>query len=198
MPKVIRFDEGTHTCDEAPTLLQWGRDVYEDVAHQHGLNPDTYIEPEMNKIYGIRSLFDQLIPVRDVLPGLWRLPRGDDSRAVTVISTHTSKSVRLPVYQLMVPGVGVFRMRNNFYDWGVSCDLAFPAPNDLWGDMFNPAKIGSFFEGFDASWVYEPFAVNQQRFSLMISSNFEQLYAFMFVLRLHAIKLGLTEPRTFR
>ena len=198
MAKILELDDRTATCADEPSLLQWGRDRYNTIAKMHGLDPEACTRNEVNSSYEVRLLFDQLIPVRDVLPRLWRLPdRGDESRGLAVVSTHTSKSVLLPVYRLEVPNVGVFHMRNNFYDWGLSCALEFRVPSGLWGDMFNTAKSDSFLEGFDQSWKYEPFVGNQQRFSLMLSPQFESLYAFMFTLRLHAITLGLVEPYVY-
>ena len=197
MAKVIEFDDRRATCADEPSLLQWGRDRYSEIARKNGLNPEIYIGDEMDAIYGYRSLFDQLMPLRDVLPRLWKLPTSDASRALTVVSTHTSRSILLPVYRLEVPGVGVFHLRNNFYDWRLSCALEFRVPNDLWGDFFDVSVTGTYFEGFREAWKYKPFVVDQQKFSLALSPTFESLYTFMVILRLHAVKLGLAKPRIF-
>jgi len=46
----------------------------------------------------------------------------DHEHQVTVISTHTSKSVRLPVYQIQLPNGLIFTMRYNFHNWKISVD----------------------------------------------------------------------------
>ena len=198
MAQATRFDNRTTTCTHEPTLLQWGRDRIVAIATANGLNPDAYLQSDMDKIYGYLPLFDQLVPIRDVLPSLWQLPSRDDSRAITVVNTHISMGVLLPVYRLEVPDVGVFYMRNNFYGCGVSCSLEFRVPSDLWGDLFDPTEDGSCFEGFSPLWRYAPFiADSRQQFSLMLSQRFESLYTFMFILRLHAVKLGLAKPHVY-
>lgn len=191
MPDVTLRPRSAATTD-APTLLQWGCDRFDAVAWNYGIHPSRL---EAGQIAETRILFDQLMPVRDRLPYLWRQPRHDDSRFITVVGTHMSKSVLLPVYCMRVPDVGVFYMRNNFHDWGISCELEFRVRCDMWGDLFDHEKTGSFYEGFWPEWKHEPLEKNREVFSLALQPYFEDLYAFMVVLRTYCITMGIVEPR---
>lgn len=96
-----------------------------------------------------------------------------------VVSTHTSKSITLPVVEFRR---GDLRMicRNNFHDIKVSVWSPRPIDHDLWGltafvgdGYLNPV----YFEGFKGrwdegeSWVHPPFVRGATRFSAGFSPD---------------------------
>ncbi|MGH6876113.1 MAG: hypothetical protein ACREHV_01910, partial [Rhizomicrobium sp.] len=110
--------------------------------------------------------------VRDVIVGLVGagLHYEDIEPIADVVSTHTSKSICLPVYDLKREDLGLrFIMRNNFYNWKLSVISKKPIICDFTG-LFHttppvePDYTGNpladvYFEGFPKSLVfgyYEP------------------------------------------
>jgi hypothetical protein len=92
-----------------------------------------------------------------------------------VVSTHTSKSVRLPVYLLERPGLKLY-LRGNFYDWKLSVDsdkeinanfdglfqTGPPVEPEYTGDPLHQV----YFEGFSPDWIYDYYErSNKKRFS---------------------------------
>lgn len=172
------------------TLLDWSRLRADEYTTQWNKewspqkHREVVSERELSRIWGYDSTYNQLMPVRDKLPGLWRMD--DHGSSVTVVGTHTSKSILLPVYRIAVPEVGVITMRDNFHDWCLSCDLELSLPLDVYGDFYYIETVLGFFEGFDrgGAETYGPFVENQQQFSLTMSPGFAELYFFMGLTRL--------------
>ena len=81
---------------------------------------------------------------------------------VFVISTHMSKSCRLPVYYIkMMNGIKVI-MRGNFYDWKLSIDspVDLPAnciPNNCVSDGIKNKISDCYCEGFKNNWVFDKY-----------------------------------------
>lgn len=141
-----------------------------------------------------KSFWNQIVFVRDELPktliekynySLYEAI-GDEVR---VISTHTSKSILLPVYKISYPGRELtFIVRNNFHDWKVSVISCQPIEADF-GNLFDPTqKVSSTYcEGFDPSWVFGSHEENNMKFTVEIRDNFE-MYTFFWLIR-QALKL---------
>lgn len=105
-----------------------------------------------------------------------------------VISKHTSKSVKLPVFELDLSRIGLkIVLRNNFYDWCISVESEKEIDCD-WMGLVNPKDKG-YFEGFPNERIYEPYYAdrNNKNFSVVLSNDY-QLYTFMYILRNWAIK----------
>lgn len=66
---------------------------------------------------------------------------GGDAR---VVSTHTSKSILLPVVQIETNN-GRFLLRNNFYDWNLCCLWDF-VPKLAYGDLY-PSRDWTWYLG---------------------------------------------------
>lgn len=102
--------------------------------------------------------------------------------SVRVVSTHTSKSVRLPVFQLVHPTKGLeLVMRYNFNDWKVSV-LSDRAITDTFFDLFDksrPVNEGCC-EGFAASWVFGPYAEDRQKFTVELDND--SMFTFVWLL----------------
>lgn len=104
-----------------------------------------------------------------------------------VISKHTSKSVRLPVFELDLSRIGLkIVLRNNFYDWCISVESEKEVDCD-WMGLIDPKDKG-FFEGFPNDRIYEPYYAdrNNKNFSVVLRNNYE-VYTFMVILRNWAI-----------
>lgn len=108
-------------------------------------------------------------------------------KKIEVISTHTSKSIKLPVYHIVMNGVELI-MRHNFHDWKVSVisNQALDFPIELFS---NPDRQITYHycEGFDKDWIFAPYVENKQQFTVeMHNSNL--LYVFLFLLKLQLEK----------
>lgn len=195
---------------EPVSALKWGRDWCD--AHSKHVDLDETLAAEARRVKsdfvvgqgcmytrGYHSTFNQLLFVRDHLAHLWGLGCDEDDLSVAVVSTHRSRSITLPVFRLTVPNVGVFYLRDNFFNWKVSCELEVPVPSDTWGDLFDPKDTRSisstFCEGFDPQWVHGPFADNQQTFTVELWAANDHLFAFMWALRLQMIRSGRVAAR---
>ena len=117
----------------------------------------------------------QMCFVRDVLcTNLLQVP-------VFVVSTHTSKSILLPVYRFRLQNGIIVTARENFHGWVVSIKSPFVVnlPEDLvHGDEKNGDVTHSYCEGFKEDWVY-PYGVKDVRLSTFrVESNY-MLWALM-------------------
>jgi hypothetical protein len=118
----------------------------------------------------------------------------DDAQHVaTVISTHRSKSIILPVYKLSRPGKGLTMvLRNNFYNWKMSVISEKPIEADFSGlfhttPPIEPAYTGNelascYFEGFPPEYIFGYYeAGDKKKWSAEIWSN-HALWTAMFIL----------------
>ena len=126
-------------------------------------------------------------------------PREDCKETALVIGEHSSKSVRLPVYSLERPDLGIqVVLRENYHDWNVSVISETPIAADLRGFQLDYARAedrarypkgfrapGSwgycFFQGFPHEVQFGPHSENPRRFSLCINSDYE-VYTFVWLL----------------
>jgi len=129
------------------------------------------------------------------------------ARSARVVSEHTSKSVRLPVYAFARPDIGLnIIMRNNFHGWKISvlsqhaiCDDALsrlfitkpPPEPEYTGDDLRPV----YFEGFDPDWCFGYQANNQCRWSAAIHGDY-QLWATLFLIMNSLDTLPMNEYMT--
>ncbi|MBR5621158.1 hypothetical protein IKW75_01585 [Candidatus Saccharibacteria bacterium] len=108
-----------------------------------------------------------------------------------VISTHISKSVVLPVYQILCKGGGnetEIIMRGNFYDWKVSVSTkGNKFIKEDWIHLFRLTDLEekvsrSCCEGFPSDKIYGSFDDNPGQFTVEIFNDYK-LYAFMLVVK---------------
>jgi len=72
-----------------------------------------------------------------------------------VISTHRSKSIELPVYELSRPDLGIrFILRNNFYNWKLSVLSEMPIIADFSGLFHTTPPVEPKYTGNELSPVY--------------------------------------------
>jgi hypothetical protein len=139
------------------------------------------------EMYWKGSANDQFYFMKHTVIGAFPLKDKQDFQSFTkdlsVVSTHTSKSITLPVYEILWNGFR-FVMRGNFYDWKVSIESPIPI-------FINFSKFGLFdpeqeihpvyCEGFQENWVYGPYAGNPKRFTIELRSEHE-VYCFLKIL----------------
>jgi hypothetical protein len=135
----------------------------------------------------------QIMFVRDDLCGLVSWGRRGPRIRAHVISTHTSKSIALPVYRLARPDLGLeLYLRDNFYNWKLSVVSTQPIVADFSGlfhttPPIDPKYTGDplhsvYFEGFPKELVfgyYEP--SDKRRWSAEIHGD-QALWATLFLL----------------
>lgn len=138
-------------------------------------------EPENKMIY--KDVFvDQIFFIRDEIPFIFAssyLKHSEIKNNIQVISTHTSKSIKLPVYQITLPDI-CFILRNNFHDWKVSVSSDFDIKANF-NNLIYPDQIINhiYCEGFKREWVYGPYNNNQSKFTVELQSNHYHLYVFL-------------------
>lgn len=107
---------------------------------------------------------------------------------MTVLSTHTSKSILLPVYDFKYKGVR-FIVRYNFHDWKISVISKSDIEINPVG-LFDPTSKSIhpvYFEGFPEKLVFQGYNTknNKDKFSIEIYNNFG-VYTFFWYLKHHA------------
>jgi len=93
---------------------------------------------------------------------------------LTVVSTHTSKSIKLPVYQIIWHNI-IFIIRNNFHDWKVTIlsDISLDGLEKT--RLFNPSeKIDSCYcEGFEENWVCGSYNDDHCHFTVELNTEYD-------------------------
>lgn len=143
-------------------------------------------EPRKELIFA-KGLSEQVCLVRDMLCSLLH-PSYEEwySNPPMVISTHCSKSVKLPVFQIKLEKYGIeIILRYNFYDWKVSVNSEKPLDFDFMG-LFDENKeiLSVYCEGFPLDKVYGSYKKNKSKFTIKISSHYN-LYTFFYLLKNH-------------
>ena len=141
-------------------------------------------EPDENLIYA-KGLGDQVCFVRDTLCQLLSSTYEEwHNNPPLVISTHYSKSVKLPVFQINLEKYGIeMVLRYNFYDWKISIKSDKPLDFDYMG-LINPKQEIPYYccEGFPRDKVYGSYGQSHSQFTIEIGSHYD-LYTFFFLLK---------------
>jgi len=106
---------------------------------------------------------------------------------ITVVSTHTSKSILLPVYKLTLKSGVRIIMRGNFHDWKVTVISSELRENiQMNTALFDANKRISevYCEGFEDIWVHGPYYESRKAFTLEAPND----------LMLFAILMSITKP----
>ncbi|HJY98888.1 MAG TPA: hypothetical protein VJ227_04190 [Patescibacteria group bacterium] len=129
-----------------------------------------------------RGYWEQIVFVRDEIHRLFVATYEESKRnPVMVVSMHTSKSIRLPVYNIKVPGIEIW-MRYNFFDWKVSIRSERPVPDVFHNIIRKDVKIHEvYFEGFSKDWIFGSYDENPCQFSVEVRTDYD-LYAFLLVI----------------
>jgi len=146
---------------------------------------------QLSQVHFVRdqlsAVFWQGIPRKDRPPAP---PRDGCKQTAFVIGEHHSKSVRLPVYLLERPDLGLkVVLRDNYHDWNISVVSETPVEADLRGfvldyrdeeeqekfrDGYKPGRYWGycFFQGFPDKYWFGPYSENPRKFSLYNSSDY--------------------------
>lgn len=144
-------------------------------------------QPAEDLIYKT-GYWEQIYFVRDTIAGMLAETLEEYKTIVKVISSHRSKSVRLPVYRIELKDGTAFTMRDNFYDWKVSVESYLDSnglPHDIDVDftgLFDyKATIHSCYcEGFPEELVYGSYADNKSKFTIELPDNY-RLFTFFWL-----------------
>jgi hypothetical protein len=176
-----QYESGYDKTD--PSVIEYVKNYYSNHLHVDVTAWIRVNDPDPRLIYAER-LGEQICFVRDRLCRVL-FPNSQDFLAnpPTVISTHFSKSLKLPVYQIDLKKYGVeIVLRNNFYDWKVSVKSDAPLDFDTMG-LFDPTcyVTSIYCEGFPEEKVYGSYSADNSKFTVEIRSDYD-LYTFMYLL----------------
>lgn len=139
-------------------------------------------KPADELIFG-RAGIDQAIFIRDNLARCIAQTFEQFQNCATVIGTHTSKSVRLPVVKLSRPGLDVV-IRDNFHNVAISVRREFVSDHEgsyvesLITDGFATVVNSVYCEGFPEEWLFSCYSEDKRRFTCHVGSKLEA-YAFL-------------------
>jgi len=147
-------------------------------------------EPAKDLIYA-SGYWNQIVFVRDTIAGLLAKTPEEYRTIVanmTVISEHTSKSVRLPVFSVKLADGTAFTMRYNFHNWKVSVNSPRDVEVDFMG-LFDPnERIHEVYcEGFPRGLVYGPHAENKRQFTIELAPGNYHLFTFFWIFSRQAL-----------
>jgi hypothetical protein len=148
-------------------------------------------KPQLQQVHFVRDMLAAIV-WQDV-PYEKRAPASprECKETAFVVGEHLSKSVRLPVYSLERPDLGLrIVARDNFYDWNVSVASERDVATDLRGfpldywiesererfkDGYQPGRSWGycFFQGFPSDMQFGPYKENKRRFSMCVGSDYE-------------------------
>ena len=111
-----------------------------------------------------------------------------------VISTHTSKSIVLPVVEVTRKDLGLrFTMRENFYNWKLSVLSEKPIEADFTGlfhttppidkDYTGDPLAGVYFEGFPKDRIFRYYSEDKRKFSAEIWGDQPMWTAVLLIMR---------------
>ena len=105
-----------------------------------------------------------------------------DANAVSVVSSHVSKGVLLPVFHIDTGYGHQFWLRNNYYDWKVSVRLPSPVVAEVASLITDAGTISAVnCEGFEPGWVFGQYRLGEQEFTVEITDDY-RLWAFCHIL----------------
>ena len=118
-----------------------------------------------------RAAWEQVMLLRD-------FHCGGKLKEIELISTHTSKSCTLPVYQIILKNGTKLILRGNFHDWKVTVISEEPVLLNTTLFLAPPDKqiLPVYCEGFDPSWVLAPYSESKKTFTFEVPDN-EYLFA---------------------
>ncbi|MBN1325857.1 hypothetical protein JW977_02660 [Candidatus Falkowbacteria bacterium] len=100
---------------------------------------------------------------------------------VTIISTHISKSIKLPVYSIKVENGLTLIMRGNFHDWNISVKSRLPIRADFTCLRFFTDKETCFCQGFPENLKFGQYAKDKKEFTVCLANEYET-YTFLCLL----------------
>ena len=160
--------------------------------------------PVRDEMFWQEPAGQQMMFVRDRIAGLvgYGLEHEQRKLVPTVISTHRSKSIELPVYELCRPDRNLrIILRENFFNWKMSVINDYPVVVDFDG-LFHttpptdPDYTGNelhpvYFEGFPEDLIFGYYESSDKcRFSAAISGDHALWTSIFLIMR----SLGVVQP----
>ena len=108
----------------------------------------------------------------------------DKGISLNVISTHTSKSIKLPVCEMLIGDEISIIIRDNFLDWKVSINsnISFNnLPISLFFKNGEEQILSCYCEGFKDEWIYLPYSRNKKRFTVELRTDYH-MWTLMFLI----------------
>ncbi|MEK7642092.1 MAG: hypothetical protein AAB365_03855 [Patescibacteria group bacterium] len=154
-------------------------------------------EPDKKLNYA-SSYWGQITFVRDQVITLLARDYEEFKRigaTATVIATHTSKSVKLPVFRIVIEDRLEITMRCNFHDWKISIKSKDPVEADFMG-LFDPKdKVSSTCcEGFPKDCIYGSYAANKREFTVELVNQYH-VYTFFWLFSHQVLNIAKKEGR---
>ena len=162
-------------------LQDW---AVENWFNTNALDSYNYKEPALAQLFFVRDYCCSLFGVG--------LSFEQKQNIVNVISSHRSKSIKLPVYELTRPDMDLkIILRDNFHNWKMSVinssaihanfsglfHTSPPIDESYTGNPLSP----SYFEGFPSDLIFSYYEKDNKRFSAEIHSNYS-LYTAIFLI----------------
>lgn len=133
------------------------------------------------------AALNQLVFMKEEIAPLffnWKNNSGNFDDFIKVCSSHTSKSIELPVYYIETPDIKIIA-RGNFHDWILtiitSVDLNIPdyfnIP-DLLSIDYDDGYLG--FEGMD-NWRRKKYSENNREFSMCIGDKYRMYAVLLYI-----------------
>ena len=183
----LDFDRSKYEDKNVEEIVEEFREFY---SKRLPVDVTTWIRvnnPKDEMIYK-QAFSDQVCFVRDAINHLFY--ENSDSgyeelkvNPVLVINTHTSKSIKLPVYKINLRKYKLSMIiRNNFHDWKLSI-VSEQEINVDFMELFDETKtINSVYcEGFKEDQVFQSFKDNKKQFTVEIYDR-NRLFTFMYLL----------------
>lgn len=125
--------------------------------HLKAWSEQNTVPDEMTWKGGVAPMFKDFVEFANIVGG-----------EPMVISTHRSKSIRLPVVQVTTPYGVRITMRDNFHDIKVSVEAPKPVKENLFGLAAGADSYlhRVYFEGFPSEFIFDPFVPGATKFSL--------------------------------
>lgn len=116
------------------------------------------------------AYWSQITFIRDVF--MYKI-FADHLVKLEVISTHTSKSIKLPVYKATLKDGTELILRDNMHDWKVSISATKPLyfPKGTFNNDGLEAVGSQYCEGFKDEWVYPSYSENDTQFTVEINNE---------------------------
>ena len=127
------------------------------------------------------SMSRQFVFFRDVMvSGLFY----DKVESLEAVSTHTSKSVKLPVYKAVLKNGTIIIARCNFHDWKVSVwsNYKLKFPLSLLNKEGEEVQSHHYCEGFKNEWILDSYKNNKKEFTVELNSGEHYMWTFLFLL----------------
>ena len=120
----------------------------------------------------------------------------NDTTVPTVISTHTSKSISLPVCEFNIAGVRII-MRDNFHDWKLSVISPIPLEGlDVYNLFLATHEIYECYcEGFPEELVFGAYETNNKEFTIEVNDEYRVMAVLTLIMdRVRNYKHAINTP----